>query len=145
MSNASQVVAIDEALRRAICDEYGELDRQVTAFAPVAKRHAALQQTIRGYAIDLAADINAIYTGDLYQILVSERGEERYLDPKAKRVIFKILKTVRAMELFTITLKAAEDELGKEELEALVTRARTGSRKLVAVAIAPAESARKAA
>jgi hypothetical protein len=75
--------------------------------------------------------------GAHYIIQVSARTEERYFSLKAKSKIFTMLGKAKAMELFSITLKAVEDAFGRPVLDDLVSKAHSGSRKLAAVAKAP--------
>lgn len=121
-------------------DEFGELDRQVKAFAPKLKRHSELQGVIRSWYQAHPPDLSALADGTLYEVHVSECGEERSLSVAAKIKIFAILKKKRFVELVSITLKAVESapELGEALLNKLATKERTGSRKLVVVAKAPA-------
>src|SRR5436305_493416 len=103
--------------RQQLIDEFGELDRRIDLFAPTVKRHKALQETIRSWYVDHPADQPAIALGDVYEVQVSARTEERYFDLKTKIKIFGKLGKAKALELFSITLKAVEDALGKGELE----------------------------
>lgn len=119
--------------REQLVDEFGELDRQIQILTPKIKRHEALKLQIRGWYQDLPADVPAIATGSIYEVQVSARGQERSFTLKAKIKIFAKLGKARAMELFSITLKAVEDAFGKDELELLASKANTGSRKLVPV------------
>lgn len=138
-----QMRQIPVKTREQLIDEFGELDRQVTQFAPVAKRHRDLAEQIRGWYQEHPANQPAVANGYLYEVQVSACGEERVLDLKAKREIWKRLKIGRALELFSITLKAVEaaPELGKELLDKLAQKKPIGSRKLIVVAIAPAQAA----
>ena len=121
-----------------IIDEFGELDRRVQEFAPVAKRYKLLQDLIRSWYVDQPAESPFVATGALYDVQVGARGSERYFDLKTRIKIFAKLGKAKALELFTITLKLVEENLGKPEFEALVSHAPTGSRKLVAVMKVPA-------
>ena len=123
--------------REQLIDEFGELDRQIQEFAPKAKRYKILQDTIRSWYADFPAERPDTLAGAHYLVQVSARTEERYFSLKAKAKIFSSLGKAKALELFSITLKAVEDALGKAVLEDLVSRAHSGSRKLVAVAKAP--------
>ena len=126
-----------EPTRQQIIDEFGELDRQIQEFAPKRKRYEILQGTIRSWCEDLPAAMPTTVEGEQYIVQVGARTEERFFTLKAKAKIFSQLGKAKALELFTITLKSVEDSLGKLALEELVSRAHSGSRKLVAVAKAP--------
>jgi hypothetical protein len=123
--------------RDQLIDEFGELDRQIQEFAPKVKRHKALQEVIRSWYQGHPADQPAIAEGHLYTVQVGARSEERYFDLKAKAAIWKRMGKAAALEAFNITLKAVEEALGKFELEALVSKANVGTRKLIPVLKAP--------
>ena len=129
---------IADSGRAQIVDEFGELDRLVSAFSPTQKRYKALQDQIRSWYVNFPVDQATAAEGGLYRVLVGARGEERSFSLKAKAKIFAKLGKAAAIAAFSITLKAVEEALGKDELDALATKAPTGSRKLVAVAKAPA-------
>lgn len=132
---------ISEPTREQIGAEFLDLDRQLQDFAPTVRRHKILQEMIRGWYADWPADQPAVFEGSNYRIHVGARSAERYFDLKTRIKIFAKLGKARAMELFSITLKAVEDNLGNPEFEALVSKSFTGSRKLVAVQKAPATKA----
>jgi hypothetical protein len=132
-----------EKERRAICDEWGELDRQVQAFAPIKSRHEKLAQLIRSWYDQHPSEVEALAKGNTYDVQVGARGRERHFSVKAKATIFRELGKAAAMQAFSITLKAAEALLGEERVNELVTWDNTGSRKLVAVLRAPAKDATK--
>lgn len=127
-----------------MADRYGYLDGRVKEFAPTAKEHRELAEQIRGLHADTPAEQPAVIAGSAYKILVGECGEERKIGEKAKSTIYRLIGRARAMSVFSLTLKAAEAEIGATKLESLVTTERTGARKLVAVAIVAAESAKAA-
>ena len=128
-----RALPMPHADRSAVIDEYGELDRQVSQFEPTRKRHKELQDAIRSWHDSEPADAACSVSGRLYDVIVGMCGEERFLEPKAKAEIFKRLGRARAFQVFSITLKAVEAELGGVVLATLASKARTGSRKLTAV------------
>ena len=131
---AASPIPLDQILRQKLIDEFGELDRQVKQFAPTAKRHEAIAKEIRSWYVNHPAEQGALAEGTLYEVQVSARGEERQFSLKAKLQILKELGRAKAMALFTITLKAAEEALGAARVAQLVQLERTASRKLVVVA-----------
>ena len=128
-------------LQRKLVDEYGELDRKVTEFAPTKRRHEEVAKTIRGWYENAPADKSDVVEGAKYSIQVGARGEERHFSPKSRAAIFKQLGAKVAFKFFGITLKAATEALGEGRVAELTHFERTGSRKLVAVAKQPAVSA----
>lgn len=122
-------------------DEFAVLDNQVKAFAPTAKRHAALASEIRGWYQDHPADSPTLAEGKDYDILVAERTEERTLGLKAKAKIFAVIGKAAALSFFSLTLKAATAAVGEVMVEELATKERTGYRKLVPIAKVSAQKA----
>lgn len=146
MARGSLVPAlISASTREEIGAEFVEVDRQVQDFAPVTKRHKQLQEIIRGWYADFPAEQPAVFEGPHYRIHIGARGDERFLSLKSKLAIFKELGKAKAIEIFSVTLKAVEDALGKQRLEELTSKAPTGSRKLVPVLKAPTAKTGKAA
>jgi hypothetical protein len=127
--------------REQLIDEFGALDRELQEFAPKQKRYKQLQDTIRSWYEDFPAERPDTLTGAHYIIQVGARTKERFFSLKTKAKIFTMLGKAKAVELFSITLKAVEEALGKPALEELVSEAYSGSRKLVAVPKAPAKTA----
>lgn len=125
--------------REQLIDEFGELDRRIQDFAPAVRRHKQLTELIRTWYTDHPAEQPALAEGHVYRIQVSPRTEERSFSLAAKTKIFARLGKAKALELFSITLKAVEDALGKGDMESLVSKAHSGTRKLIPVLISPAE------
>ena len=115
-------------------DRYWRLDQLVKAFAPTAKEHKEVAELIRSRYAELPADQDAVAEGLESSVLVSAKSEERWLGLSARLRIYALLGKRKAMDIFTVTLKAAETAVGAELFEKLVSHDRTGSRKLVAVA-----------
>jgi hypothetical protein len=136
-----QLVTLAGPTRQELIDEFGELERRIMETAPLAKRYRLLQETIRDWYKDEPADQAAVAEGGVYRVMVAPRGVERFFSLKAKTKIFGKLGKLKALELFSITLKAVETEFGTPALDALVSSAPTGSRKLVAVMKASAVKA----
>jgi hypothetical protein len=135
-----------QPLDEALIDEYGELARQMAASAPAAKRYKELTRIINLHYVNHPAGETATAEGSIYRILISEKCEERKLNLAARISLFALLGKERAMELFTVTLKAAEEapEVGKALVATMVTTEPTGYRTLRAVTIAPVEQQRAA-
>ena len=132
---------ISTPAREEIGAEFLELDRRIQDFAPTAKRYKVVQDLIRGWYADEPAEQACVFEGKHYRIHIGARGEERFFSLKSKIKIFTKLGKVKALALFSFTLKAVEEALGKGELDLLVSTSPTGSRKLVAVAKAQIERA----
>ncbi len=132
---------ISAPTREEIGTEFLDLDRRIQDFAPTAKRYKIVQDIIRGWYVDQPAGQACVFEGRNYRIHVGARGEERFFSLKSKIKIFAKLGKAKALELFSITLKAVEEALGEGELDLLVSTAPTGSRKLVVVAKSQMERA----
>jgi hypothetical protein len=118
----------------------------MAAAAPAAKRYKELTKIITLRYANHPAGETATAEGFIYRILISEKREERKFGLAARIRIFALLGKKRALELFTVTLTAAEEapEVGKALVATMVTTERTGYRTLQAVAIAPVEQLKAA-
>ena len=133
MRQQTSIFPTPQPSRAQLVDEFGELDRQVTEFAPIARRHRSLQDEIRSWYSDTPRDQAATAEGHVYNVQVSPRSEERQFSLAAKVKIFAALKKQRFLELCSLTLKAVEMELGETYVDLNVSKDRTGSRKLIPV------------
>lgn len=124
-----------------IFDEFGDLDRQVQQFKPVADRHEELKKRIRQWFEDqgYAADASAIAHGKRYEIHASERKHERELISKLKAwlILRRGLSVGKCLELWSITLKNLEKNIAATQLAPLLRNERTGHRTITAVPKAP--------
>ena len=119
--------------REQLVDEFGELSREAQAWAPKARRITALQTEIRSWYPDLAADQTAIAEGTSYDVQVGEKSIEK--DWKSMAAVVKAVGGMKnVLKLATVTFKALSGVLGNSAAEALQVEARTGYRKLHAVA-----------
>jgi hypothetical protein len=128
----------DLAARKTLIDEFGGLSRERDAWTPKGKRMDALAVEIRAWYPDLAADQTALAVGTLYEIQVGEKSIE-----KTWKSIAAVCKAAggwpKFQKLCDVTFKALAGVLGNSAAEALQTEARTGNRRLKAVArVAPA-------
>jgi len=133
-SKVQPIKTSDQLDRTALIDEFGALDVEVKAFAPTKTRHEDLAKTIRAWYPDevLPAHHATTAPGTSCDVLVGMRGEERHIVSMIR--IFKLLGKGRFLELCHIALKALEEALGKEAVEAQVVYKRTGPRKLTVLA-----------
>ena len=140
---AATLQAVPKALtREQKIDRYGELDRQVQAFQPTAAEHQLLKDEIKSWYQDHPADQAAIAEGGLYTVQVSPRENESQVD---KPKLLKLVGRIEFLKLCQVTLKAVKESLGEGKLAELVTKERTGSRKLKCVPKAPPGEVAKAA
>src|SRR5579872_6519690 len=124
----------EEIDRAAIVDEWGRLDTQVKAFAPIKTRHEKLSELIRSWYPDEKLPPQAVATapGTSCDVLVGARGNERHI--VSMSMIFKLLGQGKFLSLCKIALNALEDELGGEKaLEPHVVWKQTGPRKLTSL------------
>jgi hypothetical protein len=143
MQMASALVLKSPQQLLAENDEFIALYWQLAATAPAAKRFLALTKILSLRYANHPAGEPATIVGDGYLILISAKCEERKFSLAARVRIFALLGKKRALELFTITLKAAKEapEIQPDVFESLVTTENTGYRTLKAVVIAPAQRA----
>jgi hypothetical protein len=122
-----------------MADEYGDLDRQIHAFAPKAARHKALRAKIEEAVKEHPADLPALLQGKLYQLQLSPRKNERTLTDKAKAwaLLRKVLGIEALIAAVTIPLTLLDKWVPKDRQAGFVSEARTGTRIITVVALAP--------
>ena len=116
-----------------LIDQYGELDRQVQQFKPIADKHAKLKAVIKSWYDDQPGEASAIAAGRLYEVQVSARENERTWSSMAK--VYRAVGGCTAfLKICSVAIKAVEEAIGKSKAEALLVEERTGSRRLKVVA-----------
>jgi hypothetical protein len=137
MEGASQIAKTDS--RESLVDEFAELDRQVQQFAPKAARHEELKKVIKGWYEQHPADQTAVAAGNVYDVQVSAKSNERTWTSILK--LYRALKRDAFFRICEVALGKAEEILGKEAVAKLVTVTQSGSRRLKPVLKAPVQQA----
>jgi hypothetical protein len=119
-------------------DEYGELDRRMQLWAPEVARYDTLKRAIKSWFDHVPADADGIVEGAVYRLHLSPRERERRV--RSMRDLIAVIGLEKFLELASVPIGAIEDNLGKTRAAALITEARTGSRRIKAV---PKQSAGK--
>ena len=120
-------------------DEYGELDRQVRQFQPVADRHESLKKLLKLKLDGLAPPGESfVRAGYVYELQVSAAANERKIGSMA--AVYKAFRKLGGLKAFleacSIGITVLEERLGKAAAAGLLVEERTGSRRLKAVALA---------
>jgi len=126
-------------------DEFGRLYSEGQAWAPKEKRLDALKDIIRSWYPDLPADQALTIPAPHFDIQLSEKPIE-----KKWKSMAAVCKAVGGLKHFLtvceVTFKALSEKIGNSAAEALQIEARTGKRKVKAVArLAPVIELPKAA
>lgn len=132
-----------EPTRESVIDEFGELDRQVKAFSPTAKRHELLRKQILAWYPDLPGDQAQPLSGVLYDARITERDNESHILSMPK--LCKLLGREKFFAICKITIKALEEALGETAAALHLVKRRTGARHVVAVPKASPAAPAKAA
>jgi hypothetical protein len=127
----------EQQQQQLIIDEFGELNRQVTAFKPVAKRHRQLQETIVSWFDDNPAEGHRA-EGGLYRVILGPR--------LIKRRVTKMRALARALgarfwELCSFGVEACEDNV--LDPSKFISSTQSGPRSIDVILLEPA--AKKAA
>ena len=123
-------VGIDR-MQRKMVDEYGELDRRMQMLSPDAARYDVLKRAIKSWFDTAPPDADAIVEGTVYRLHLSARERERRV--RSMRELVGVIGLDKFLEICSVPIGALEDLLGKTRAAALVTEARTGSRRIKAV------------
>jgi hypothetical protein len=133
--SAEVAVSVDREQRKMV-DEYGELDRRMQLLNPDVVRYDALKRAIKSWFDRVPADADAIVEGEVYRLHLSARERERRV--RSMRALVDVIGLDKFLEMASVPIGALEDLLGKTRAAALVTEARTGSRRIKAVPKRPA-------
>jgi hypothetical protein len=128
-------VTVDREQRKMV-DEFGELDRRMQLLSPDAARYDGLKRAIKSWFDRVPADVDGIVEGEVYRLHLSARERERRV--RSMRDLVEVIGLDKFLELCSVPIGALEDLLGKTRAAALVTEARTGSRRIKAVPKRPA-------
>jgi hypothetical protein len=131
--------AVEQSDRQAIFDEFGELFEESKRWAAKAPRFEVVKDIIRDLYPDslLAPDATDKGVGLKYEVKIGQRPIQKTWT--SMRTVYLAAGGLKAfLKICDVTFKALSDVLGNAKAEALQTEARTGKRKLTAVArVAP--------
>ena len=123
-------ISIDKR-QRQMADEYGELDRKMQLMSPDVARYDTLKRAIKGWFDRLPPEVDGIVEGRVYRLHLSARERERRV--RSLRDLVEVIGLDKFLELANVAIGPLEDLLGKTRAAALITEARTGSRRIKAV------------
>ena len=129
---------IDE--RKLIIDEYGELSRRVSSFAPVLAQQKKLKETIASWYED-QPDSPCEADGKLYRVQISPCATERKITNM--RRLYRLIGVGKFLDWCTFPLSAV-DRLTSDQ-SSFIESTQTGPRKITAVLIEAAKPAKQAA
>ena len=118
--------------QRALIDEYGELDRRMQLRAMDHARYETLKKAIKGWFDTAPADADGTVEGDVYLLHLSARERERRV--RDMRELVDVIGLDKVLELASVAIGALENLIGKARVAQLTVDARTGSRRIKAIA-----------
>jgi hypothetical protein len=122
-----------DAERARLVDEYGELDRQVKQFKPVADRHEAVKAIIKSWYDAEPAEAKGVIQGNRYEVQIGARAKVRSWLSLAR--VAKAVGGVKVLiRLCTVSIEAVEGKIGKEKTAELLEEDLVGTRRITAVA-----------
>jgi hypothetical protein len=131
-SESLELAVTVDRKQREMVDEYGELDRRMQVNAPDAARYDVLKRAIKSWFDRMPPDADGIVEGEVYRLHLSARERERRV--RSMRELVDTIGLDKFLEnVSTVRIGALEDLLGKTRAAALITEARTGSRRIKAV------------
>lgn len=122
----------------AVIDEFGELSRKAALFKPTADRLEALKEEIRSWYADQPGDFTTQVSGQLYDVQVGPRRNERKVSNMAK--LFRLVGRAAFLARCSFPLKSI-DELFAGKPTPFLVEDRTGNRDIKAVARMPLQKA----
>src|SRR4030095_6737253 len=126
-----------EDARRAICDDYGELDRRMQIAKPDVQRYETLKHAIKSWFDQAPPDADGTIEGAAYRLHVSARERERRV--RDVHALVEAIGLEKLLALVNIPLQRIEDLRGRVRLEEITVEARTGSRRIKAVPLRAAK------
>lgn len=127
-----EITVTSDAEQRRLIDEYGELDRRMQLRQMDVARYETLKRAIKTWFDGAPADADGTVEGDVYLLHLSARERERRVrDP---RELVDVIGLEKLLELVTIPIGRLEDLLGVAHVATLTIDARSGSRRIKAIA-----------
>ena len=117
---------------KALLDEFGEVQRQVDAFAPTAAKYKRLRDEIATFYAqkDPAQDFTA--AGDRYEVQIGRAANERTITKRGMGLLYRLLGKPKFLEWCKFGLTDLDRLIPGHR--GIVIEERTGSRKIKAVA-----------
>jgi len=115
-----------------LIDELGDLQKQIAAAAPLAKRAAAIRETILGWTKGLKATASATFDGTRYVAVVGACQNKRTIKDAAK--VFDRLGKKVFLEVCSVALSAIEEHVPLPERPHYIEESLTGPRRLEVMA-----------
>jgi hypothetical protein len=133
VSKAQQEAAaltLAETQRRAIVDEFGQLDAELSPIKGKLRRQEELGKLIRSWHSEAEAEATVESVGDKYAVVLSARGMQTSIGDI--REVYKALGHDGFLALATVTLKALETAgVDASAVASLTKKERTGHRTLI--------------
>jgi hypothetical protein len=134
------------AAKRAVVDEFGEVERQFQLWRPPAqpvnphaKRYAELEAEILTWSPDLPAAEGEVIRGKRYQVSISARGWQSVVTAAVRRAAFGVMEAVKDCDpfaFFNVSISDMKAQCGSDFVKVHVKKAQTGPRTISVVAIA---------
>jgi len=131
VATSEVTVASDEAQRQMI-DEYGELDRRMKLYAMDVQRYDTLKHAIKSWFDQAPADADGTCEGNTYLLHLSARERERRI--RDMHELVEVIGIDKFLEIASVAIGVLENLLGKDRVRPLIAEARTGSRRIKAIA-----------
>jgi hypothetical protein len=120
---------------RALIDEYGALKQRLAPLQPAISRLAAIDKKLRLHIEleDLAPEAGTVLEGNVYDVQVTPKREERRVTAFGREKLFKMLGKRQFVEIAKITVADVEPLLSAAQQAQVIAAAHTGGRTLSAV------------
>ena len=117
---------------KALLDEFGEVQRQVDAFAPTAAKHKRLRDEIESYYADKDPEQEFTVSGLRYEVQIGPRAKQRTFTARGMALLYRLLGKPKFLEWCKFGLTDLDRLVPGHT--GIVVEERTGSRKIKAVA-----------
>jgi hypothetical protein len=127
-----EITVTSDAEQRRLIDEYGELDRRMQLRQMDYARYESLKRAIKSWFDQAPADADGTVEGDVYLLHLSARERERRI--RNMRDVMDLIGIEKLLDLAVVPIGKLENLLGVAHVATLTIDARTGSRRIKAIA-----------
>jgi hypothetical protein len=121
-----------------LADYFGELDRQVKTFEPVAEAHKTAKERLLKLAEDSPADSSVVIAGRTWRVHFGKRSNERTITDQKKvfQLVEKRLGKDGAIAAVSLPMALVDKVATDSEQKTFIVREASGTRRIESVTLA---------
>jgi hypothetical protein len=126
-------LAAELQLRKAIVDEYAQLNQELQPAKPLLRRHDDLARIIRSWHANDDPEQTVTSKGEKFEVILGPAGMQTEIDLVG---VYAALGHDKFLNVSSVTLRSLESVLDSGSIAALSRKARTGTRTITVRAAA---------